>query len=75
MTSHFVFICLHVLIYPEVQFMCCACECVCVYVCSGPQGSVYVYESALCAAGLQGQQHTAARQRCDSDGSLAPGHS
>lgn len=50
--------------------------CMCVRVCvSEPKGCVRNCESVLCAAMLQGQQHTAARQRCDSDGSVAPGHS
>ena len=57
--------------------MYCVCVCVCVCVCTQSHRAVCVCvcESVLCAAVLQGQRHTAARQRCDSDGSLAAGHS
>lgn len=76
MTSHSVYLCvrLHVVMYPEVSLCVVSLSvCVCVFRATGL--CVYVCESVLCAAVLQGQQHTAARQRCDSDGSLAPGHS
>lgn len=56
--------------------MCCVCEhvlCMCVCVSEPQDSDVRVRVSHSCV--LRGQQHPAARQRCDSDGSLAPGHS
>lgn len=49
--------------------------CVCVCIWATGLRCARTRESFLCAAVLRGQQHPAARQRCDSDGSLAPGHS